>query len=169
MRYSEILVQEAYSAGGYSAELWRRWWGNDVTGVLIPVALHEDHDAYLFDHLGDFFTPQELADLPDPDDFATYDDADPDDEIQNNRDAILITAYEHGWNAIIYDGNNQHLALRTSRRDPSLRGLRKLVAKIGREVAVSKLTLYVNELNYDLDDTAIAAFIKYGRLPIGQS
>lgn len=150
--------------GGYSAELWRRWWGNDLTGDLLVVALHEDHDAYLFAHLDAFFDRTELQQLPDPEDTETYDDAGPDDEIQNAQDAILIAAYQKGWNAIIYDGNNKHLSLRTSSRTANLRGIRAILRKIMQDTPVATLTLTANGHDYQLDDVALMRFVKFGRL-----
>src|SRR6478735_6859935 len=86
-------LTEAYTAGGYTAHRWQRWWGNNFTGQLIPVHLGDDHDAYFLAHLDEFFTPNELARLPEPGS-EPYDDVEPDAEIQNASDEILIAAYD---------------------------------------------------------------------------
>lgn len=160
-----ISLCEAYQAGGYSAEVWRRWWGNLLTGELIPVDLREDHDAFLFDHLDDFFTASELANLPDPENFELEFDADPNSPIQNNRDAILMAAYDKGWQAILYDANNHSLSLRTGSNQADLRAIRKIVRKITNELSVLLLVMEIGDQDYRLDSDEIERFIKFGRLP----
>lgn len=155
---------EAYAAGGYSAGVWRRWWGNDETGEVIPVDLRDDHDAFFFEHLDSFFTPDELAQLPDPTENEPYPDADPDDDIQNSHDAILVAAYRKGWHAVLYDANNKSLSLRTSAQ-VNLRGLRKIVRRIMGEVPVVRLDMDIGPSGHSLDVDEIERFLKLGRLP----
>jgi hypothetical protein len=158
-----MRIVEAYSAGGYSAVLWRRWWGNSVTGTVLPVALHEDHDAYFLAHLDEFFTEAELARLPNAGD-EPYEDAAPDDEVQSANDELLVAAYSKGWLAIIYDGNNRHLSLRSTDRGVDWRGLRKIIRTITGDVVVDRLIMDVGR-EYRLDAEDIARFVKFGKLP----
>jgi hypothetical protein len=159
----QSAVSEATQAGGYSTDVWRRWWGNDETGAVIPVDTY-DHDSFFFAHLDKFFTPGELWDLPDPENNETYDDAAPEDDIQNSHDEILVAAYNKGWHAVLYDGNNKSLSLRTSHR-MEMRGLRKVIRKIITDVPVMQLVMDIDSMNYSLDPDEIERFIKYGRLP----
>lgn len=165
MKIADIVCQpifEAYAAGGYSAANWRRWWGNDETGQVIPVDLNDDHDAFFFAHLNAFFTPAELAQLPEPGE--SYDMANPDDEIQNSSDEILVAAYRKGWHAVLYDTNNKHLTLRTSNQ-MTMRGLRKMIRTITDDVPVQRLIMDIGPMHYSLGMDDIQRFIKFGRMP----
>ena len=110
----------------YEIERWHRWWANMNTGELVPVTA-PSHDEYLFDHLDDFLDrvviDDIMADAWDPEDY------------HEKIDDILYAVYDRGWQAVIYDGNNGCLSLRTSGQ-PRPQAFAKIASTINKTLPV---------------------------------
>lgn len=139
---------------------WRRWWGNSVTGELVPVAAGEDHDAYLLDNINDFLTDEELAHFG----FEGGDEW----ELRDHLDPILEMVYAKGWQAILYDGEHRSLMARVS-GDSNAGVLQRITAKVMDSVPVE--VLHVDRvlpnnriMSAELSGRPLDLFLKTGRI-----
>lgn len=149
----------------YSFALQKKWWANSFTGELLSIPQNiADHDEYLHEHLDEFLTDDEIEQCggdSDEDEFSPG---------SSLSDAILEMCYKKGWEAVLYDGNNNYLHLRGTASSTTTTALVKIANRINHDYPIVHLFIDILEADdkirhYNLKDNDLTRFLKRGVLP----